>query len=167
MKNRNADAERIERCFKTLNGTVASSPIVHCMKPNKINNTPKPTNNPTMVAEFQGCACPPHCRARSKQTTEARSMRAPSGSSCMIRALSVIGVRLFSILRKIMIKTKVTKPIGRFLYKRINKWVTNSSTQQITYIQKHHLQLTFCVNAPPMMGPTQILIPNTLITADR
>ena len=38
---------------------------------------------------------------------------------------------------------------------------------QYTHIQKHHLQLTLLVNAPPKTGPKQVARPNTLTTKPR
>ena len=34
-----------------------------------------------------------------------------------------------------------------------------------THIQKHHLQDASCVNAPPITGPMQTLMPKTLVTS--
>ena len=164
MKNKKIDPTRTERCFSILGGTSALSPCLHWMNPKMIASSGAPTRRPTIRAECQGFFCPPHWSASTKQHTEpknvlilAKSILANSslGGSDRTSSLSL------RILRNRPRSTTATPPMGKLLA------VLSSNRHEqiaITYIQKHHLHPKLSTNAPPIIGPTHIEIPKTLMT---
>jgi hypothetical protein len=139
----------IERPFSSLNGIMAVSPryISHEMK--RAMDSPKPINRPIIVAEDQGYSDPPHCRARKNITIEGTKMAQPGRSrelsfwrsDCGAEALSVFGLDFGGWKKRMRVMT-IIAPVGRLM-------------------RKHHRQVAWLVNAPPMSGATTVPIEKT------
>jgi hypothetical protein len=86
-----------------------------------------PTSNPTTVADFQGCVCPPYCNARVKHTINDIIRHAPTRSSCRSFSLVVASVDLafFGTLKKKKTTTAATPPIGRLTARNLAWFSSN------------------------------------------
>lgn len=105
--------------------------------------------------------CPPHCNAKSEQQIAPTNVMVPSPS--MYWSFSLNGSRrrpsleIFNF-KKTRIESRVKLPIGTLLRRVLE--LDHQALETRTYIQKHHLQETWSVNAPPRTGPIHTLMPN-------
>ena len=136
------------------------------MKVNSDMRRPNPTNSPMIVDEFQGLVVPPHWSASKRQQMAEIRISAPPKSMCWSltfngkdRSLSASPLSL----RKTRTRKKTGPPTGTLLF-GASVWKVRSENKEYTYIQKHHLQLTPLVKAPPKTGPKHVARPNTLTT---
>ena len=107
---------------------------------------------------------PPHCKARSRQQTAAINTTAPKGSRWARFSWNVLlrsSLPALRSLKKIQTSRKTTNPTGTLLVKAQLNTVVRVA---LPYIQKHHLQLTSVVSAPPRIGPKHVAIPIELTT---
>lgn len=93
----------------------------------------EPTNRPMVVAEPQDSFVPPHIIARRSMKIPGMKMAQPMRSKSMIRWTAVRSRCMDGGLKKHSIASNVRAPGGRLT-------------------QKHHRQVAYCVNAPPMTG---------------
>ena len=165
-QNKNNDPKRTVRCRRNRMGIVASSPSFHCNKLKARPTRPKPMNKPMIRADFHGTTVPPSWRAINKQQTAAMSRTIPKGSnlpSFVLRGNCLDDWSTPSRWRNRITRTRLTAPKGTLLHKHQLHGAHGLSSNE-AYIQKHHLQLTRSVKAPPMTGPQLPATPKTLTT---
>lgn len=105
-----------------------------------------------ILLECQGKLLPPHCKARNKQVVAPSIKMIPRGSKCFNFSLSgkiLSGSFLTFTLRPRETIPKTRAPMGKLL--QVRSATKLRSLRRTAYIQKHHLQLTSTVNAPPSM----------------
>lgn len=120
------------------------------------------------LTDLHGYEDPPHWSASSRQHTAPISVVAPRGSIFSIFSRSVLLRSSFLAWRsfkKMRISKKTTAPIGTLL--GFVQLEMLEPRPPCTYIQKHHLQVTSFVRAPPKIGPKQVASPKALTTIPR
>lgn len=144
---------------------MALSASRHCIKQKVRSRRPKPIRRPITLLECQGNLLPPHCKARNRQLVAPRSTIIPRGSKCFSFSLAgrfLSGSLLILTLRPRQTIPNTRAPMGKLLQSTVSD--RTDATQRMIYIQKHHLQLTPTVNAPPRIGLKLAQIPKQLIT---
>ena len=157
------------RCC-SIRGVIAPlSSRNHWRIPKRILKTAKPTRRPMTFEDFHRRLFPPHWRANRRQHTAPIRKAAPTKSMFIIFVLKGSDLDFVSALLILRVASKVKKttaPIGKLLFPSQPK-LSKFKASQITYIQKHHLQLTSVVKAPPTIGPKHVAIPNALTIIPR
>lgn len=144
---------------------MALSASHHCKTQKVRSRRTKPIRRPMILLECHGRLLPPHCKARNKQLVAPRIKMIPRGSKCFNSSLAgnvLSGSFLIFILRPRETIPKTRTPMGKLLQ-------AQSATKlrlpgKTAYIQKHHLQLTSTVNAPPRIGLKLAQMPKQLTT---
>ena len=159
---------RTERCRNIRGGIVPISPSFHCRRQNPIKNSPESTNSTITLTDLHGYEDPPHWSASSRQHTAPINVVAPKGSifsSFVCIAWLRSSFFVWCNFKKTRIKKRSTAPIGTLLDSV--QLEVPSLWESCTYIQKHHLQVTSFVRAPPNIGPKQAASPKALTTIPR
>ena len=144
MKKVNTVAKNTLRWVITFGGIVAVSGFQTCTAAYANINTPKTTNSPIIRPSLQLYVEPPHCSARSNDTSPGRKNTMPMGSSRLTCVMKLAGSCFWGGgFQRNSMTTIVTAPMGRL-------------------IQKHHRQLTPPVNPPPTRGPRTEDKPKTM-----
>jgi hypothetical protein len=101
---------------------------------------------------------PPHCNAKVKQTSDVNNKLNPGRSSCRRTSSKVAFGSLicFGTWNQSSTASIMTPPTGLMEMISMGFKTTECKEQGggiYRLIQKHHLQLTFVVKAPPIKGP--------------
>ena len=165
-KNSKRHPIRTDRWRSILGVIVPLSPRNRWMIPKRVIRTAQPTRRPMTLADFHGKLFPPHWRAKRRQHTAPTSKAAPTISIFIIFVLrgrdldTVYALFIFRVASNVK---KTTPPMGKLLYKGLAGTVKRKASQ-LPYIQKHHLQVTSLVKAPPTTGPKHVAMPKALTT---